>query len=64
MVGAAKFAEKYGVNPINLCRGIAAALKFIVEGDEESEKLARYLQDRGIDWVLKEICHISPEEKW
>lgn len=63
LVGAAKFAEKHGVEPVNLCRGIAAALKFVVEGDKESEKLARYLQDKGIDWVLKEVCHIDPQEK-
>lgn len=59
LIGAAKFAEKYGVVPANLCIGIAAALKFVAEGDKESEKLAKYLKEKGIDWVLKEICHVD-----
>ena len=62
LIGAAKFCEEYGVNPINICAGIAAALKFMVEGDRESENLARHLEDKGIDWVLKEICYLSPQE--
>ena len=63
LIGAAKFAEEYGVISTNLCRGIAAALKFLVRGDKESEKLARYLEEKGIDWVLKEMCDIGPQGK-
>lgn len=63
LIGAAKFAEEYKVKPINLCIGIASALKFRVKGDRESEKLAKYLEKKGINLVLKEICHIDPEGK-
>lgn len=63
LIGAAKFAEEYRIVPNNLCIGIAAALRFVAEGDKESEKLAKYLKQKGIDWVLKEICHIGPQER-
>jgi len=62
LIGAAKFCEEYDVNPINICAGIAAALKFTVEGNRESENLARHLREKGIDWVLKEICCLDPQE--
>jgi len=61
LIGAAKFAEEYKVKPINLCIGIASALKFRAKGDRESEKLAKYLEEKGINLVLKEICHIDPQ---
>ena len=61
LIGAAKFAEKYEVKPINLCIGIASAIKFQVKEDKESEKLAKYLEEKGINWILKEICHINPD---
>lgn len=61
LIGAAKFARKYEIVPTNLCIGIAAAFKFMVKGDKESEKLTEYLKEKGIDWVLKEICHVYPQ---
>jgi len=64
LIGAAKFAEEYRIIPNNLCIGIAAALRFVTKVDKESEKLTEYLKEKlkrgGIDWVLKEICHIDP----
>ncbi len=61
LVGAAKFAEKYGIVPTNLCIEIATAFKSMIKGDKESKKLAKYLKENGMDWVLKTICRVDTQ---
>ncbi|SHM20548.1 mannitol-1-phosphate 5-dehydrogenase [Caldanaerovirga acetigignens] len=54
-------AQQLGITPHNLCKGIAAALKFDYEEDEEALKLQMMIKDEGIEQVLKKVCGI-PEE--
>jgi mannitol-1-phosphate 5-dehydrogenase len=55
---AAKAAE-LGRTPENLARGIAAALKFDYEGDEEARILQDMIRNVGVKEVLQRICGIS-----
>ncbi|TYP51670.1 mannitol-1-phosphate 5-dehydrogenase [Thermosediminibacter litoriperuensis] len=50
-----------GVKPVNLARGIAAALRFDYEEDAEARELQRMIREQGIDAVLSRVCGI-PEE--
>ncbi|MDN5331039.1 MAG: mannitol-phosphate 5-dehydrogenase [Tepidanaerobacteraceae bacterium] len=54
-------AQELGITPLNLSQGIAAALKFDHEEDEEARKLQIMIKEEGIDQVLKKVCGI-PEE--
>lgn len=53
--------QQLGVTPNNLCKGIAAALKFDYEEDEEALKLQMMIKDEGIEQVLKKVCGITEE---
>jgi len=61
LIGAAKLAYRYGITPENIARGIAAALLFDVEEDEEARRLSQMRRKEGVDAILKKICQIDPE---
>jgi mannitol-1-phosphate 5-dehydrogenase len=61
LIGAARLSLKYGIKPLNLVKGIAAALRYDNPGDKEAVELSRNLGTKGLDWVLKEVCGL--EEK-
>lgn len=63
LVGAARLVESFGITPYNVCRGIAAAIFFDYPQDEEAVKLTQMRKQRGVDVVLRYICHINPEGK-
>jgi len=63
LVGAARLTQSYGITPLNICRGIAAAIFFNYPKDEEAVRLTRMRKKEGIDGVLKNICHINPEDE-
>ncbi len=62
LIGAAKLSLQYGIIPENICQGIAAALLFDREKDEEARKLSQMRRKEGIDAILRKICRIDPEE--
>jgi mannitol-1-phosphate 5-dehydrogenase len=62
LVGAARLAERHGVEPTGLATGIAAALAYDNPGDEHAVKLQQRLADRGLDAVLDTVCHIEEGE--
>lgn len=63
LVGAARLTQEYGTSPVSICQGIAAAIFFDYEGDEEAMKLTRMRKSEGVDSVLQNICRISPEDE-
>jgi len=63
LIGAAKLALKYEIAPVNICRGIAAAIFFDYSKDPEAVKLVRLREKEGVDGVLKNICQIDPRGK-
>jgi len=54
-------AQELGLIPSNLCRGIAAALRFDYEKDEEAVRLQAMIGEEGVDRVLEKVCGIVPE---
>lgn len=63
LVGAARLAQSYGITPLNICRGIAAAIFFNYPKDEEAVRLTRMRKKEGIDGVLKNVCQIDPGDE-
>ncbi|NLZ53720.1 MAG: mannitol-1-phosphate 5-dehydrogenase, partial [Thermoanaerobacteraceae bacterium] len=59
LVYPAKKALEIGINPSNLVKGIAAALKFDWQGDDEALTLQAMIKKEGIQRVLTRICNIS-----
>lgn len=60
LVGAADLCSSHGINPANICLGIAAAMKFD-STDHTLKGVADVLDTKGPENVLKEICGL-PEE--
>jgi len=63
LIGSAKLSYQYGIIPENISKGIAAAIFFDREEDEEAKRLTRMREEEGIDIVLQKICQINPQEK-
>lgn len=57
MVGAANLCVSHGINPVNICLGIAAAMKFDKEGSANS--VYDMIKEKGPEAVLKEVSGIS-----
>ncbi len=62
LVGAARLTERYKIRPVYISKGIAAAIFFDHERDEEALKLSKIRKKEGVDAVLKNICKIDPKE--
>ena len=61
LVGAALNALEQGVQPVNLVRGIAAALRFDPPEDLIALQLQDQLQRTGLDAILQGICGLDPD---
>lgn len=58
LVGAANLCFAHGINPANICLGIAAAMKFD-SMDANLKGVADIIAGKGPEAVLKEICQLS-----
>ena len=63
LIGSAKLALEYGIEPVNICKGIAAALKYDYSEDPSACQLSNSIKQKGIDWVFKSICRIDSQGK-
>ncbi|MDO9463861.1 MAG: mannitol-1-phosphate 5-dehydrogenase [bacterium] len=63
LIGSAKLVSEYGIKPVNICKGIAAALKYDYSEDPSACRLANSIKQKGIDFVFKNICKIDPQSK-
>ena len=63
LVGAASLAWSFGIRPIALSVGIAAALAFDDPRDVSAMELQRRLVQEGLDSVLHDICGLDPKDK-
>ncbi|GAB4435374.1 MAG: mannitol-1-phosphate 5-dehydrogenase [Anaerolineae bacterium] len=61
LIGAALTALEQGVQPVNLVRGIAAALRFDPPEDPIALQLQDQLQRTGLEAVLKSVCGLAPD---
>jgi len=62
LIGSARNCLACGVEPVHIVRTIAAALKFSDERDAQSLELQETLRDKGIDYVLENICGLSEND--
>lgn len=64
LVGPAKqYTAAFDELPVNLIKGIAAALKFDFTKDEEAVKLQQMIQDRGLNSAVQEVTGLEPGTK-
>jgi len=63
LVGAARLAMEYGIEPRVLSMGIASALRFRNSEDAGACRLAQMLERKGLDSVLHEVCKIDRGER-
>jgi mannitol-1-phosphate 5-dehydrogenase len=61
LVGAALNALSQGVEPVNLVKGLAAALRFDPPEDPAAVELQTQLQRDGLAAVLQTVCGLSPD---
>jgi len=59
LVRPALQAQKAGHSYTNLAKAIAAALLFDYKEDEDAVKLQTMIQDRGVPYVLQEVCELE-----
>jgi len=61
LVGAAMLCVSQGINPVNICIGIAAAMKFDWSQNTSSSEVLQIIGAEGPEAVLKKICGITKE---
>ena len=63
LIGSARIALEYDVEPVNLVQGICAALKFDPAEDEAAQKLQKLLDENGLEYVLGEVCGLAGDDR-
>lgn len=61
LVGSARMVYAFGIMPENLCTAIAAAIYYQNDADEYAVKLTEMRTERGVDYVIGQVCKISPD---
>jgi mannitol-1-phosphate 5-dehydrogenase len=63
LVGSARLAESYGICPENLATGIAAAIFY--ESDNENDpslaELRTLRKNKGVRYIIRNICKVDPD---
>jgi mannitol-1-phosphate 5-dehydrogenase len=63
LVGGANLALEYGVFPTNLCKAIAAGLRFNPPGDPTAPMVQELIQKLGVAGALKEISELDDDSE-
>lgn len=63
LVGGAKFALEHGVKPVNMCKGIAAALLYDEPDDPAAVELQEKIKAVGVEGALKEVSGLEPDSE-
>ena len=61
LVGSARLVASYGIVPASLCTAIAAAMYYHNEGDPSAVELERLRKEKGLDYILENICRLDPQ---
>lgn len=62
LVGAASLCASFGMPCESLAQVIALAINYTDPDDPSAEKLRMMREEQGIDYVLREVCHLEPSE--
>ena len=60
LIGPAKLAYRYGVQPANLIRGAAAALRFSNNDDPQAVELQTTVGETGIEKAIDTVAQLRP----
>jgi len=60
LVGPAKLAYRYGIEPIYLIQGCAAALSFAEQGDPQAAELQKLIKERSVEYSLDFVSQLRP----
>jgi mannitol-1-phosphate 5-dehydrogenase len=60
LVGPAKLAYRYGVEPTYLIQGCAAALSFAEQGDSQAAELQKLIRERSVEHSLDFVSQLRP----
>ena len=60
LIGPAKLAYRYGIEPTNLIRGCAAALSFAQTDDSQAVELQRLIRESGVTKTLDTVAQLRP----
>lgn len=60
LIGPAKLAYRYSIEPTYLIQGCAAALNFVGEGDAQSAELQKLVKERGAEHALDFVSQLRP----
>ncbi len=63
LIGGAKIAMEYGIEPKNITLAIAAALMFDSPDDPAAMKVQAMIAESGVDRVFTEICGIEADSE-
>lgn len=63
LVGGAKLCLEYDVFPTNLCKAIAAALRFDPPGDPTAPKVQAMVRELGVAGALREISNLAEDSE-
>lgn len=61
LIGGVKLAVEYGVKPTNLCRAIAAALRFDPPGDPTAPKIQEMVRTLGVAGALEKVSKLPAD---
>ncbi|MCI0662869.1 MAG: hypothetical protein L0220_17515 [Acidobacteria bacterium] len=60
LIGPAKLAYRYNIEPAYLIQGCAAALSFRQDGDPQAADLQKLLKERGVEHTLDYVSQLRP----
>jgi mannitol-1-phosphate 5-dehydrogenase len=60
LVGPAKLAYRYGIEPTNLIIGCAAAFEYESPEDPQANELRQYVSDQGVEGAIQTVAQLSP----
>lgn len=60
LIGPAKLAYRYSIEPTYLIQGCAAALSFAQEGDPQAAEMQKLIRERGVEHTLDFISQLRP----
>jgi mannitol-1-phosphate 5-dehydrogenase len=60
LIGPAKLAYRYGVEPTYLIQGCAAALSFAEQGDSQAAELQKLIKERSVEYSLDFVSQLRP----
>lgn len=63
LVGGAKLCLEYDIFPTNLCKAIAAALRFDPPGDPTAPKVQAMVRELGVAGALREISNLAEDSE-